>query len=137
MPNKFPMLKDGDVLTPKILNDIHAELNRWRGMTGTGLIDVDGADQTSSPTIVDNRKDGGLVPAILSNNLASGTTTTPTTSTMTLLVGTGTSGGFTTTGGTTGVTVHNTLTFSATITGGTHIWVAPYGGRYYLIQASC
>jgi hypothetical protein len=138
MPSRFPRFEDGDPLEPWIINMILDELERLGQLSGSGLIGVDNASGDGPPTIVDYRDDGGaILPAQLTSTLAAGTIVAPTTGTMTLLAATGTGGALTTTGGTPGVTVRNTLNFSATLASGTHIWVAYYSGAYYLIQASC
>lgn len=136
MSSKFPRMKDGDELTPRIFNIIFDELDRLRGMTGTGMISVDGAGGPSPPRIVDHRG-SVVIPAQLTASLATGTIASPTSATVTLLGLTGTVAALTVSGGTTGLTVYNTWALSSTLASGTNIFMTSYAGRYYLLQAAC
>jgi hypothetical protein len=84
MAKRFPRVKDGDVFEPYLLNLVYDELDRWRDLTGTGLIGVDGADGDTPPTIVDYRDDSGTalaksggsgIPALSGSTPGSGTVT--------------------------------------------------------------
>lgn len=136
MPSKFPRLKDGDELTPRVFNLIFQELERWRQMSGSGGIGVDNADGNVPPQIVDQRAPG-LIPAQLTASLATGTIASPTSATMTLLALSSGGPALSTTAGITGFTVYNFWPLSSTIASGTNILVFRWAGYYYLAQVGC
>jgi hypothetical protein len=133
MARDFPRLKVGDELKCSHINAIYDELNRLRRMKGAGLVDVDGMDGTSPPTIVGHSA-LNLVRVWLPTGIAAGTFGSPATKTDAILaVDNGT--GFTTTGGVT-VTVRNSDTTA--ITGAKAGWAVPRGGGVYdLVLADC
>lgn len=133
MAREFKHVKVGDELRCEHINAIYDELNRWRRMKGAGLVDVDGADGTSPPTIVGHAA-GGLLPAQLTSGIAAGSIASPTTASGTLLVPAGTLGGFTATGGAS-ITITNI--YATAVTGSKTCWVAPRAGRFYLVVADC
>jgi hypothetical protein len=135
MARDFPDLKVGDELRIWHLRIIYDELNRWRKMRGAGLVDVDGADGTSPPTIVGYAA-SGLVPAQLTASLATGTIASPTSAAATLLVSTGSGAALTATGGSS-ITVNNTLPLTSPLASGTQVWVTVLNGLWYLMQAGC
>lgn len=51
MARDFPMIEVGEEIRCEHFNVIYRELNRWRRMTGSGLVDVDSADGSAPPTI--------------------------------------------------------------------------------------
>jgi hypothetical protein len=135
MPRKGLRFKDGDRFEPWILNAILQEQDRWRGLTGSGMVHVDGADGESSPTIVDYRTSTGLIPAQLTSGIAAGSIAAPATAAGTLLVPSGTGGGFTTTGGL-AVTIYNI--YATAVTGSNKTcWLTYTNGLYYLVVADC
>lgn len=136
MPSKFPRFKSGDALTPKILNLIFAELDRWRQLSGSGFIGVDGADSNSAPRIADLRQ-SAWVPASLGGTLATGTPGSPTNAPATLYAPSSSpTASLTITGGTS-ITVYNTFPLTTSLASGTQIWVASYNNFWYLGQAGC
>lgn len=136
MPSKFPRFKSGDALTPKIMNMIFQELDRWRQLSGSGFIGVDGADSNSAPRIADLRQ-AAWVPASLTGTLATGTPGGPTNATATLYAPSTSATAALTIAGGTSITVYNTLPLTASLTSGTQIWVASYNNFWYLAQAGC
>jgi hypothetical protein len=134
MGRELKRVKVGDELTCSMFNSIIDELNRLRRMKGAGLVDVDGMDGTSPPTIVGHAAPGNLVRVWLPTGIAAGTFGSPATKTDGILaVDDGT--GFTTTGGTT-ITVRNSDTVG--VTGAKGGWAVPRGGNVFdLVVADC
>jgi hypothetical protein len=133
MARDFPRLKVGDELRVHHLQIIYDELNRLRRMRGAGLVDVDGMDGISPPTIVGHAA-LNLVRVWLPTGIAAGTFGSPAIKTDAILaIDDGT--GFTTTGGDT-ITVRNSDTTA--VTGAKAGWAIPRGGGVYdLVLADC
>jgi hypothetical protein len=135
MPKKGLRFKDGDIFAPWILNLILQEQDRWRGLTGSGMVHVDGADGDESPTIVDYRtKSSGLVRIWLSTGIAAGTFGAPASAANAVLA-VRSGNGWTTSGGTT-ITVYNSDTTA--VTGAKAGWATLRDdGSYELVLADC
>jgi hypothetical protein len=84
MPEPFPSIKDGDALTPAHLNMIYRELDRWRKLSGSGLIGLDNIDGKEPPMIMDWRT-SDVVPADSGSGFTAGSRSSPTSATVTLL----------------------------------------------------
>jgi hypothetical protein len=134
MARDFPRLKVGDELKCSHINAIYDELNRLRRMKGAGLVDVDGMDGTSPPTIVGHAAPGGDLRIWLPTGIAAGTFGSPAVKADVILC-VRSSNGWTTTGGTT-ITVYNSDTVG--ITGAKAGWaVLRNDGTYELKIADC
>jgi hypothetical protein len=100
MARELKHVKVGEEFTCSHYNVLVDELNRLRRMKGAGLVDVDGMDGTSPPTIVGHAAPGGDLRIWLPTGIAAGTTGSPAVKTdVILMVRSG--DGWTTTGGTT------------------------------------
>jgi hypothetical protein len=133
MARELKHVKVGEEFTCTHYNILVDELNRLRRMKGAGLVDVDGMDGTSPPTIVGHSA-LGLVRVWLPTGIGAGTFGSPATKTDAILaIDNGT--GFTTTGGTT-ITVRNSDTTA--VSGAKAGWALPRGGGVYdLVLADC
>jgi hypothetical protein len=133
MARELKHVKVGEEFTCTHYNLLVDELNRLRRMKGAGLVDVDGMDGTSPPTIV-GHADLNLVRVWLPTGIAAGTFGSPAIKTDAILaIDDGT--GFTTTGGDT-ITVRNSDTTA--VTGAKAGWAVPRGGGMYdLVLADC
>jgi hypothetical protein len=134
MPSKYRKFRAGDEFTSDVLNTIFAELDRLRGMSGSGMVSVDYADGSVPPVIVGHAAGVNLVRIWLPTGIAAGTFGSPATKTDVILaVDSGT--GFTTTGGIT-ITLYNSDTTA--ITGAKAGWAVRRGdGSYHLHVADC
>jgi hypothetical protein len=133
MPSRYRKFKAGDEFTSEVLNMIFAELERLRGMSGTGMISVESPDGYGPPVIIDHR-DIDRFRIWLPTGIAAGTTGAPTSkSDVVLMLRSG--NGWTTTGGTT-ITVYNCDTVG--ITGAKAGWAfLREDGTYELAIADC
>jgi hypothetical protein len=133
MPEPFPSIKDGDALTPAHLNMIYRELDRWRKLSGSGLIGLDNIDGKEPPMIMDWRT-SDVVPADSGSGFTAGSRSSPTSTTVTLLSPSSGGPGLTATNGRT-VKAYNT--FTTAIAAGKTIWLTFSWGRYYVHQVDC
>jgi hypothetical protein len=136
MPKKGLRFKAGDRFEPWILNAILQEQDRWRGLTGSGMVHVDGADGDESPTIVDYRTKPAntLLRVWLPTGIAAGTFGAPASAANAVLA-VRSGNGWTTSGGTT-ITVWNADTTA--VTGAKAGWATLRDdGTYELVLADC
>jgi hypothetical protein len=135
MARELKHVKVGEEFTCSHYNLLIDELNRLRRMKGAGLVDVDGMDGTSPPTIVGHAAPGNLVRVWLPTGIAAGSFGSPALKTDAILA-VRSGDGFTTTGGTTIAKLWNSDTTA--ITGAKAGWAVPRGGgEYDLYFADC
>jgi hypothetical protein len=135
MPSKYRKFRAGDEFTSEVLNTIFAELDRLRGMSGSGMVSVDYADGSVPPVIVGHAAPGGDLRIWLPTGIAAGTVGSPALKTDTILM-VRSGDGWTTTGGTTIAKLFNCDTVA--ITGAKAGWAVRRDDNSYELKiADC
>lgn len=69
----FPDVQDGEELTPYHLNIIYRELRKLRKVKGASPITVEGFEQGGSVPVIRFADSAGIVPALVTSDITSGT----------------------------------------------------------------
>jgi hypothetical protein len=131
MPQDFADVADGDAIEPHHLNDVYAELRRWRRLEGDGLVVVNHADGATTPPHLSWGGGAILYPAFVgASNIAARSGSTPGSGTVTLQEFDGTSfvAGA-------GVTAFNS--WSQAVTAGKLCWVFWFSGAWWVLPWDC